>query len=1097
MPRSEMMETFFQDAHEALGNLEAAGQALQQDTVGDQDQVHMGQMLVLSHRLRGTAGLYGFPQLSSLAGVAERLLESRPQLPAQGRQQFVSLMSRIIELLRAGLNYLDVNGKELQLGLEFSAAGGTAELQKLVYAYPQAFKPYSAAKQFHEQQLREEMAAAAEQPLAQPVPAKAVLEQQLRDFYKDNSETWEYYAPEVREHLEVLREQLASGSAANIDVMFRAAHTIKGSSYMVGFTPLGDFAHKLEDLLGAVREGVQPLAGNVEELLQEATDTAEHYLKVAEGDTAAHLQGTERLQAQLNHMAAGEPLETFTSVSPDAEPQVAAAQAPQAVLEQQLRDFYKDNSETWEYYAPEVREHLEVLREQLASGSAANIDVMFRAAHTIKGSSYMVGFTPLGDFAHKLEDLLGAVREGVQPLAGNVEELLQEATDTAEHYLKVAEGDPLPLEQSAQLLQGQMEALVQGETLSRVIPAEMTDQTAPAVAPAITTVRVRAEQLDGLMAQVGDLVVARSQMTQAMERLYALERAMGDSQSRFQRTVRDFEERYLNPDMVRLGQDTEAASSTSQASAQSSLRSDINQQFNELEFDTYSDLNILARSMTELSADFAELRTRFIDGLNELSEENEDMSKLIRRLRLDISRTSRVPFAQAVVRLRRWARDHSEFVLSVTGENLEIENSVLQNLNEPLLHLLTNAVYHGIGAPEERAAQGKDPLGHVRISAQELGSFLEVSVEDDGRGLDLEAIRIRALERGQRSAQELAEMSDDELARLILLPGLSTAKSVSTTAGRGVGMDVVASSMRRLGGDLLIRTQRGKGTRITLRVPTSQQIIDVLQVRMGQQMVGFATSVIQALREVHETDLAVGDEGMEVLDNGQWISILDMRQMWGLPPTDDTWKLLILRSVSGNIAVRVDDFDRIEEVALSPLSGLLRSLDYITATTVATTGEVLPVIDPTGLLRLHTQPDRWLGTEQGLQKAAVHRRILLVDDSLSVRRLVSRMLERGGYEVQTANDGQEAFELLQFGLHFDLVVTDLEMPRMNGYELLEAVRGRQAIQHLPMVVMTTRAGDKHQRLAFQLGANDYFSKPVDEALLLRRLNKILEEQKTL
>lgn len=938
MAHSELLESFREEAAEVLSGLEegvtglrtlsgAAGHA--HDT--PELAAHLGDLSVLAHRLRGSAALYGYAQLSTLASLQERLLDARPQLDREQHQEFLTLLEQVNAALRQGLSRLQAGGDDHDLGLLFARSGGATTLQRLLQQRPDAF-------QIRASRLHHAPPSDTPSETAEDAPAPLTVAQEVQAFVRDNAEVWEYFAPEVHEHLASLREQLGRGEDADLQVMFRAAHTIKGSAYMVGLPPLGDFAHGMEDLLGAAREGAVSLSSDVRGLLAEATDTIGDLLTVAAGADGA------ALPAQLTAVTA------------------------------RLRSAH--------------------------SGEQTPVPPMSAAAPVVA---------------------------------------------------------PVP---------------------------------APAPAAA-TSIRVPAARLEGLMDQLGELVTARARMTQLLSRLDELQGSMTASQERFQRTGRDFEERYLNPDMVR----EEGAAPTTRMGGL-----DLSQQFAELEFDTYNDLNILSRSITELSADFAEVRRRLSDTAAELSEENEQLGKLVRRLRLDVNQTSRVAFSQTTARLRRWAREQqADLTLQVEGEDVLIESGILQRISDPLLHLLTNAAYHGLASEsaESRRAAGKNPQGTVWIRAAEQGNFLEVTVADDGQGLDYARIRERALERGLRSAQELEQLSSDELGRLILLPGFSTAREVGNVAGRGVGLDVVATAVRQLGGELLISSERGVGTAFTLRVPTTQRIMDVLHLDLGAgHHAALPVGSVRSLRDVPLGDLR-RDDGQLWLDfGGQPVPVVDARPIWGHAPqdTDTEAHLAVVSSISGLLALRVHDFGDIEEVAVTAPSGLLAPLDYLAGMAVSGTGQVLAILDPAGVLRLSRRPATWLGQAQRQVQATGNQRLLLVDDSLSVRRLVGRMLERGGYQVVTASDGQEALDLLQQDADFGAVVTDLEMPRVNGYELLSAVRARPATAGLPMLVMTTRAGEKHQRLAFQLGADDYFTKPVNEALLLRRLGTLQQAQ---
>ncbi|ADY27393.1 CheA signal transduction histidine kinase (plasmid) [Deinococcus proteolyticus MRP] len=1128
---NELLRFFFEDVADTMSGIDERLHYLKSARNHEEAAPQMEALGVLAHRLRGTAGLYGFPQMAQLASVAERLLMPRPRLNPELQGTYTEVMEDIAAALRGAIKQAEATGREGNLGLTFAQSGAAQKMSELLRTQPGAFHLARGHLRGQTADLDTALGSAGPEPAAAGTPAQAPataiqgqvggdrLSQQLHDFARDNAEVWEYFAPEVQEHLDAL--QLGLGAAEpDVAALFRSAHTIKGSSYMVGLQPLGDFAHRMEDLLGAVRDGRQELAGPAADTLELASDLIGQMLQAAGGQNVALDEPVDRLATRLQLLAGGHDWtevvarETQRAAAQQAQQAQQAAQVlptetaqPVSNLHSELAAFGRENAEVLEYFAPEVHEHLDALRAQLERADAADINELFRSAHTIKGSAYMVGLQPLGDFAHRLEDLFGAVRDGAQALSSPVLETIDHAVDVLARMLALTQDQDTAAPQDTAVAQDaaqlgeRLQLLALGRSLDSILeseraaaetagtaPAETAPQAAPssaALLAARTSVRVDTRRLENLMDQVGDLVVSRARLEQALSQFAALQGALDQSQARFSRTVRDFEERYLNPDMVSAG--------TADTGRAAVLGTDLSEQFDELEFDTYNDLNILARSMTELAADFSEVRSRFEQGLRALQEESEDLGKLTRRLRLDLSRTSRVPFSGTASRLRRWAREREDRLrLTIEGESTEVDTAVLQQLAEPLLHLLNNAASHGIASPEVRRAAGKPELGQVTVRVGEVGNFLEVTVEDDGQGLDHGAIRVRALEKGLRSAQELDGMSPADIARLILLPGLSTAQTVSAEAGRGVGMDVVASTLRQMGGDLLIQTEPGQGTAFTMRIPTNQRITDLLTCRVGESEVAFSVGTVRVLLEHRAGELLSGEGGPELLLDGERLPVIDLRRIWGVEEPSDTYSLVVLNSVTGDVAVRVDAFGEIDEAAVGALGGVLAQLDYLSGTAISAGGQPMPIIDPAGVARLARRREAWLRPESRsaaeIRRAA---RVLLVDDSLSVRRLVSRMLERGGYEVVTANDGQEALDLLQLDTRFDLVISDLEMPRMNGYELLSALRGRPATAALPLVVMTTRAGEKHQRLAFQLGANDYFSKPVDEALLLRRLGSML------
>ncbi len=900
MNPSELLETYLQDGQEALASFASALARLR---AGDASALQ--DLAVLAHRMKGTGALYGHPQTARLAALAERLLESRPQLPPQGRALLVDVLERTEVCLRSALDNLARGRGEGELGLAFAQMGGPQALRELLRLHPEAFRP---------------------------------------------------------------------------------VHSVTGAVH------------------GA----------------------------------------------------------------PDASPGAA------------LPAFKLANEDVWEYFAPEVREHLEALRAGLDDGGTEALSVMFRAAHTIKGSSYMVGLPLLGDLAHGLEDLMTAVRDGQLPLAGRAQGLLQEGAALCERVLAAAEGAPGDLDAPLAALRARVAALLAGDPEPETAPApEAPAPTAP-VAPARQTVRVGVDTLDAVMDLVGELVSARARLEGVTMRLEALEASLAASHERVQRQVRDFEERYLNPDMARA--DTPELPDE----ASGGLRRSVGELFADLELDSYNDLNILARAVTELSADLGELRGQYAGGLEDLRGEQESLGKLLRRLRASVSRTRHVPFEQALTRVRRWARGRPELNLSVQGEGVQVDAFVAEALAEALLHLATNALVHGLDSAESRAALAKPAALTLDVRARARGRFLEVEVSDDGRGLNLSAVRAQALARGLRSARELQDMTDEDAARLIFLPGLSTAAAVTGEAGRGVGMDVVAARLRRLGGEVRVVSTPRLGTRFTLRVPLDQQVGEVLVTRVGPHPLGFMGAAVRRLLELSPHDLT-RDGGVERLPDGT--PLVRLQELWGTPvDLHAPVRVVLADSASGPLAFAVDRLERLQEGVIQQPDGLLGSLGYLAGTSVDATGAVLPLLDPAGTARLAGRTAAAPHAQPGATPTARGARVLLTDDSISVRRAVARMLERGGWQVETAQDGQAALDLLQRDPHFDLLLTDLEMPRVNGFELIEELRRREGTRDLPIVVMTTRAGEKHQQLAFALGASDYFSKPVDETSLLRRLS---------
>lgn len=886
------------------------------------------------------------------------------------------------------------------------------------------------------------------------------------------------------------------------------SHRMRGTTALYGFSQMSRLAALAERLLefkpdlgDGGRAGLIAFLERLAVCLRGALERVS--LRRGEGDLGlqfTEIGGTALLRRLLQDEASA-----FA-------PRAAGARSAQSGdLNADLSAFRREHADVWEYFAPEAREHIDLMRAALDSGdfSGEAVTTLFRSAHTLKGSSYMVGFTALGDLGHLLEDVLSAAREGRLQLDGGVALTLAEGVDLGERFLRAAEGEAGDLSRVTRHTRRKLLALL-GQEAPEAAPEPQSAPSAPS-APAATqaSVRVPVEKLDALMNLTGELIVARGRLTYQLSQLSEMGQLLARARERMERTAREFEEKYLNPHLAEseAAQDGDAAR---QASTQASVQATVQELFDELEFDSYNDLNIVARSVSEISADLTALQGELEAQVSALGEQGETVSKLARTLRGEVARARRVPFGQALTRLKRWARTREggkPFTLDLSGDAVEVDTFVLEAVVDPLLHLVNNALAHGLEDPGVRAARGKSPEGRIGVRAVQTGAFLELEVRDDGAGIDLERVREKA--RSLMPEAELARMTPNEVTDLIFLPGLSTAPEVSADAGRGVGMDVVASNVRRLGGEVLVRSQTGVGTTFTLRVPLTQQITETLVFRVGAQLAAFPTTLVRALRSVPSSDLAITDDGEKVLLEGDLIRLYRLRDLWGLaaphtargaagpgtitaamqPEAPKDLSVIVVESAGRRLAVAVDEFLGLEELAVRGAGRLLAHVEYLSGTTLSSAGDVVLVLDPQGVERL-AQVGEGVRPTRAASVGVRTRRLLLVDDSVSVRRIVARMLERGGFTVVTAPDGYEALELLRADADFDAVLTDLEMPRVSGYELIEEVRRRAGTRDLPIVVMTTRAGDKHQQLALSLGASEYFSKPIDEARLVRRLHDL-------
>ena len=936
-------------------------------------------------------------------------------------------------------------------------------------------------------------------------------------------------------------DQLATVEAPTEDslatlVVF--AHRLKGSAGLHGFPGVSELAAGAERLLeGAPAASVAEraratvfLAGLVG-LLKEVFD----------GISAVGVEDSARIaEFKSRHpsfFSSGAP----ASCPESAPPVIAPAATPVSPLVADLRRFFAEGGEVLEYFLPEATEHLEAMTGALLAieGGARDEETLatvFRAVHTLKGAAYTVGCAPLGDATHQIEDLLGAVREHQLPVTPAVTEAMFAGTAAIKRVLQsgvaVSEETAQALERATRDLRAlstsasrhehavigpavevsepdaseasdlalpasaELPAFVRPEFLAR-LEALPRPVLRVASAPTGPSIRVPVERLDTLMNLVGELMIARSRLDRRLAQLDQVSELLLASRTRLGQVGRDFEFRRQAPTLPR-----EERPERDDAGA---MR-DISELFAELEFDRYDDISILARSVTEMSADVAEVQSQHAILLRSIREDTVQIQRLTAALRKEITRARMVPigrlFARVAQQVREAARATGKSVtLAVSGESAEVDTGIIEQIADPLLHLIQNAVAHGIESAPDRESRGKSASGHVSLSASQEGSFILVKVEDDGRGIDTDLLRRHAVERGFLPAAEAAAMPENEVLNLIFVPGFSTASAVTQTAGRGVGLDVVRTNVSRLNGEIHVETEAGRMTRFVLKLPLTVAIADALMARCGPETVAFPLTAVSAMRSVapHEILTAGGRETVQLDDRA--IDLVRLDQALGLVASRASTRLpvVVMRGGGKPFGVVVDELLGKEEIVIKSLGPLVDGVGPFSGATISGEGRVILLLDPTLLREAASRKPATLVREPaGGSLDAVERRpsVMLVDDSISIRKFVGQMLEKAGFRVFTAIDGQDALEQL-VEQTVDVVVTDLEMPRLNGYALIEDLRRRPTTREVPVIVMTTRAGEKHVGLARRLGVRHYITKPVDERSFVRTVESVAAGERAL
>ncbi len=731
-----------------------------------------------------------------------------------------------------------------------------------------------------------------------------------------------------------------------------------------------------------------------------------------------------------------------------------------------------------------------------------------RDLHTLKGGARMAGINAIGDLGHSIESLLEAVAAGrteierrdVQLLERGFDRLHQLLTRTGAHRVVEPAQDlveafevrtttdiaaAVAAAHGASVVEAAPAQTISPSTalvdipLSAPLPAEGVVDEDPLARPQQEQVRVRADLLDRLVNHAGEVAIYRSRLEQ---QLGAFRGAMGELERTNAR---------LRDQLRRLDLETEA-----QIVARYQREQDqADQKFDPLELDRFSTLQQLSRALNESAADLGGLQGVLDDLSRQYDSLLQQQSRVSSELQDGLMRARMVPFDGLVPRLRRVVRQSGmdtgkQVHLTLEGTHGELDRNVLDRMVAPLEHMLRNSVAHGLEAPEQRRAAGKPEEGEIAIRLHREGSEIVLEVADDGAGLDREAIRRRAIDRGLLAAD--AQPNEQELDNLIFASGFTTADQVSQLAGRGVGMDVVRNEVRQLGGSVDIQSVRGQGVRFTLRLPQTLAVTQAVFVQIGETTFAVPVASVSGIGRLSRERFEAADSSYRY--SGEDYPLYDLGSLVGQAPAradgQDQVPLLLVRAGDLRAAVAIDQVLGNREIVVKPVGLQIASVPGIYGATITGDGRVVVILDVAPLVR------RFLAnpTLPVLANAPRQERqvplVMVVDDSLTMRKVTGRILERHNFEVSVARDGVEALERLEERVP-DLMLLDIEMPRMDGYELATAMRADPRYKDVPIVMITSRSGDKHRQRAFEIGVQRYLGKPYQELDLMRNVYDLL------
>ena len=913
------------------------------------------------------------------------------------------------------------------------------------------------------------------------IPSMVTASPTLYDIFRD----------EARGYLQTLVDSYAvldaNPSGPTTFEMTRAAHTLGGIAATVGLMPLHRLALALEHALlrrdgsahpesieglETVRQSIITLEGMFDALAQQRAPDEQQQLISALDDIyhpAPVEESVPPTSAEIIQLPGTQ------SVVAEVEPEPAAI-APAPVLPQLTDEF---DEQLLPIFLEEAVDLTRDLTAQLRAwrgdpaGTAAP-KAIARLMHTFKGSARMAGAMNLGEVTHMLE--------------ARVEEAMRAGQATPVFIDEIETGCDALVQAVERLRAGPQEAVVEE------VPAVTGETTAPAVVQPLhveaeaetdaagqrATLRVRADLIDRLVNEAGELSIARTRIEGEMRSLKGSLLELTENVIRLRRQLREIE-----------------IQAESQIQAHVAHTPEGDADFDPLELDRFTRFQELTRFMAESVNDVATVQQNLLKNLDDANAAILAQSRLNRSLQQELMGVRMLPFASQTERLYRIVRQTAKETgkranLDIIGGQVDIDRSVLDKMLAPIEHMLRNAVTHGIEERDQRLAAGKQEAGEIVVKIAQEGNEIILAMSDDGKGLDTTRIRARAEAMGLLQPGQAAD--EATLYDFIFQPGFSTATELTQLAGRGVGMDVVKTEVAELGGRIEILSQPGHGTTFRLYLPLTLAVTQTLLIRAGSHLYAVPSTMIEQVMEMKEKALAAYREQGEVTWQGNRYPFQYLPHLLGdteaVPELHRQYWVLLLRSGSQRVAILVDELKGNQEVVVKNIGVQLARVVGIAGATVLGDGRVVLILNPVALasrVPVLGAPAAVAAVPAAPEPVATAMEtqptVMVVDDSLTVRKITSRLLMREGYQVILAKDGVDALEQL-IDVMPDVILSDIEMPRMDGFDLVRNIRAEERLRSVPIIMITSRTADKHRNYALEIGANHYLGKPYDEVELL-------------
>ncbi|MGB5080562.1 MAG: Hpt domain-containing protein [Burkholderiales bacterium] len=1049
------------------------------------------------HTLKGSGRMVGLTRVGEAAWAVEQTLND-------WLQEEKAATPALLELIARAHQYFAQNVTRLKAG------EASSDEQALVAAAARVRSDELTERAAEESAPAAAVVPKADEIVLEPIPASqehiqpaaAAPEEYIQLGSNRVSTTlFAIFSGEARAHVATIREEHETLRQHGIvtDTLMRAVHTLAGTSGTLKIMALSDLGYAFEHALHKL--AASELSEEEQSLVGEAMDTIDSMVSgVLEMKVPAPVPGLverlERVGGPPPEQVPGE--EASQGVARAAEPDAADAAMPEEksdevdlddlTLERRQRRLDDDlDPELLQIFLDEAHELIpsvgSTLRDwQDSPGNPVLGQAMARVLHTLKGSARMAGAMAIGELTHHMESRVENALS-VKSLPTMLFEELQTSWDRMGVLFEQLQNPAAPEAQPDEVAP----VPVREAEIGRA-PVPLPKAVSPTereIQPK-ALLRVRADVIDRLVNEAGEVAIARSRIEGEMRALKGAMQELTDNVVRLRAQLREIE-----------------IQAESQMQSRLELAREAKREFDPLEFDRFTRFQEVTRLMAESVSDVQTVHQNLVNTVDETEKALLAQARLNRDLQQGLMRVRMVTFGSLQERLYRIVRQTAKEVgkranLDIKGIQVELDRSVLERITAPFEHLLRNAITHGIEAPEARRAAGKPEIGEIRLDLSQEGNEVQLALSDDGAGLDIEAIRKTAIDKGL--IEPGAEFSDAEVADFIFDAGFSTATEVTQVAGRGVGMDVVRSEVAALGGRVEMNFTRGQGTRFVIYLPLTLAVTQTVLVRAGNKSYAIPSVMVEQVLQLRQEQLESAYASGHTEWQGRRYPFHYLPHLLGVSEAVAEQKrfspTLYLRSGTNAIALHVDEMvGSNQEIVVKSIGPQLQRIAGITGATVLGTGEIVLILNPVQLALKEAGLAPTVAREAPKPvMATTQPTIMVVDDSLTVRKVTGRLLERQGYLVVTARDGVEAMEKLQT-LVPDVMLVDIEMPRMDGFDLTRNVRADARLSRVPVIMITSRTADKHQNYAREIGVDHFLGKPYQEDDLLEKIAGYLGDRR--